>query len=57
VVGFDRSALLEREPEFRRLAAALSAGEGGAGGTLLIEGAAGIGKSRLSPSAVTELDG
>jgi DNA-binding CsgD family transcriptional regulator len=43
----DRSALLEREDELRQIDAALAGAASGTGGTLTIEGAAGIGKSRL----------
>ena len=41
------AALLEREPEVERIRAALQAAGRQTGGTLVIEGVAGIGKSRL----------
>ena len=41
------AALLEREPEVERIRATLQAAGRQTGGTLVIEGAAGIGKSRL----------
>ena len=53
MTGMDEPALaqpallLEREPELERLREALRAAGRGAGGALIIEGAAGIGKSRL----------
>lgn len=45
------SALLERDAELERLAALLSASSSGRGGLLVIEGQAGIGKTRLLESA------
>src|SRR5688500_17127276 len=45
------AALLEREHEVERVRAALRAVRQRAGGTLIIEGAAGIGKSRLLTEA------
>ena len=42
-----RTDLLEREGELEQIAGALDAAAGGAGGVVLIEGAAGIGKSSL----------
>jgi DNA-binding CsgD family transcriptional regulator len=45
--------LLEREPEVERIRSALQATGRRAGGTLVIEGAAGIGKSRLLEEART----
>jgi DNA-binding CsgD family transcriptional regulator len=45
------AALLEREREVERIRAALRAASQRAGGTLLIEGAAGMGKSRLLEAA------
>src|SRR5947208_16405040 len=41
------AALLEREREVERVAAALHAALQGAGNALIVEGAAGMGKSRL----------
>jgi DNA-binding CsgD family transcriptional regulator len=46
-IDLDASTLLEREDELRRIDAALAAATAGTGGALTIEGAAGIGKSRL----------
>src|SRR5215208_931833 len=45
------AALLEREHEVEQIRAALGATEEGAGGTLVIEAAAGMGKSRLLEEA------
>ncbi len=45
------AVLLEREHEVERVRAALGAARRRAGGTLVIEGAAGIGKSRLLEAA------
>src|SRR3954453_9712209 len=45
------AALLEREREVERVRASVDAAEKGAGETLVIEGAAGIGKSRLLEEA------
>jgi DNA-binding CsgD family transcriptional regulator len=42
-----RKAIYEREPELAKLSAALTAARGGAGRLVVIEGPAGIGKSRL----------
>jgi DNA-binding CsgD family transcriptional regulator len=46
-IGLEGSALLEREGELRQIDTALASAAAGVGGTLTIEGAAGIGKSRL----------
>jgi len=46
--------VLERERELAQIAAALEAAAGGAGGVLLVEGSAGIGKTTLALAAVQE---
>ena len=46
-----RTDLLEREGELEQIAGALGAATGGAGGVVVIEGAAGIGKSTLIDEA------
>jgi DNA-binding CsgD family transcriptional regulator len=50
-VGADRNLLLEREPELRAIKRLLRDGRAGAGGLLLVQGPAGVGKTALIKAA------
>jgi DNA-binding CsgD family transcriptional regulator len=52
----DREALLERESEIAALSGTLARARDGAGGVVLVEGPAGIGKSRLLAAAREEAE-
>ncbi len=51
IAGPTEGALAERDEELSRLEAALSRAEAGEGGLVVVEGPAGIGKSRLLAAA------
>src|SRR5216684_3479135 len=55
--GVDARALLERASELEVIDAALAAATGGAGGALLFEASAGLGKTRLVGAAVERARG